>query len=116
MSEEASGRRSVRWLLAGRVQGVGFRWFVRNIARELGVAGRVRNLPDGRVEIEAAGDRETLARFKQEVSAGPPGARVGRVEEHELPDGGGDGFEIGHGWSIKTSRNPWTISNAFSAS
>jgi acylphosphatase len=92
-------RRTVRWLLSGRVQGVGFRYFVRNLAREIGLSGRVRNLPDGRVEIEAAGDPEALARFEQEVRIGPPGARVTGVErEEERAEGRApwDGFEIDH--------------------
>jgi acylphosphatase len=99
MSGAAEGRRVVRWVLAGRVQGVGFRYFVRELARELGVSGRVRNLPDGRVEIEAAGDPATLARFKREVAGGPPGARVTRfeeVEEREIEAAPWDGFAIDH--------------------
>jgi len=87
------------WLLSGRVQGVGFRYFVRTLARELGLSGRVCNLPDGRVEITAAGDPETLARFEQEVRSGPPGAHVTGVEqEEERADAGApwDSFEIDH--------------------
>jgi acylphosphatase len=99
MSAPPDRPQAVRLLLSGRVQGVGFRFFVRRLGEELGLAGRVRNLPDGRVEIVAAGDGETLARFKEEVRVGPPGARVSRVEEsdeHELTRVPGDGFEIEH--------------------
>ena len=87
--------RAVRFRLSGRVQGVGFRWFVRRAAQELGVTGRVRNLPDGRVEAEAAGEPEALDAFRARLRQGPPGARVTRLEEEEMsavPDG--DGFTI----------------------
>lgn len=80
--------RAVRWLLSGRVQGVGFRWFTREAAEELGLAGTVANLPDGRVEIEVAGDPETLADFRRRVEQGPPSGRVERLEEHDLDDAG----------------------------
>jgi len=89
--------RAVRLVLRGRVQGVGFRWFTRNAARELGVAGRVRNLPDGAVEVHAAADPETLARFIAWLREGPPASRVTAVDEQELatiPDW--HGFEIEH--------------------
>jgi len=88
-------RRAVRLRLTGRVQGVGFRWFTRRAARELGIAGRVRNLPDGSVEVLAAGDPARLARLCETLREGPPGARVQAVEEQELavvPEE--DGFEI----------------------
>ncbi|HYX26331.1 MAG TPA: acylphosphatase [Thermoanaerobaculia bacterium] len=87
--------RTFRFRLSGRVQGVGFRWFVRRAAQELGVAGRVRNLPDGRVEVEAAGEPEALNALRAQLRQGPPGARVTRLEEEEtsaVPDG--DGFTI----------------------
>jgi acylphosphatase len=63
----------------GRVQGVGFRWFVVEKAEELGVGGWVRNRPDGRVEIAAAGPREALEKLEMAVRAGPRGARVETV-------------------------------------
>jgi len=90
-------RRAVRLRLTGRVQGVGFRWFARRVARELGVAGRVRNLPDGSVETVAVGDLSGLATFRERLREGPPGARVLAVEEQEIavvPDW--EGFEIDH--------------------
>src|SRR5205085_7261348 len=70
-----------RFWVSGRVQGVGFRWYVRRAAQELGLAGRVRNLPDGRVEAEAAGEPEALNAFRARLREGPPGARVTRLEE-----------------------------------
>jgi acylphosphatase len=74
---------------------VGFRWFARQAARELGLAGRVKNLPDGSVEVLAAADPAGLARLRETLRQGPPGARVLALEEQELavvPDW--EGFEI----------------------
>jgi acylphosphatase len=82
---ELMSRTGVRWRVRGRVQGVGFRWFTRNAARELGVAGRVRNLPDGSVEIEAVADPGVLEHFKERVLEGPPGGRVTGLEEEPMP-------------------------------
>jgi acylphosphatase len=88
---------SRRWLLSGRVRGVGFRYFAHRLARELGVAGRVRNLPDGRVEIVVTGPAAILERFKEGVRRGPRGASVMALEEEELLEPvEGDGFEIEH--------------------
>ncbi len=79
-----SGEKALRIRLTGRVQGVGFRWFVRRAAQEFGLTGQVRNLPDGRVEVEAAGDSERLDAFRERLRQGPPGARVTGLEEEEL--------------------------------
>jgi acylphosphatase len=90
-----TGSRAFRFWVSGRVQGVGFRWFVRRAALGLGLAGRVRNLPDGRVEVEAAGPPERLEAFRQQLREGPPGSRVTRLEELELSGvPAWDGFEI----------------------
>ena len=61
-------------VVSGRVQGVGFRWFVRVRASRLGIAGWVRNRPDGSVEVAARGDADALATFERHLWAGPPGA------------------------------------------
>ena len=65
----------------GTVQGVGFRWFVREAARAAGVAGWVRNNPDGSVEIVASGDAARLARLRDAVQRGPPGSQVAGLDE-----------------------------------
>ena len=98
MSDETpagSAIRSFRFWVSGRVQGVGFRWFVRREASELGLAGRVRNLADGRVEVAVSGEPEALSHFRKRLREGPPGSRVTRLEEEEMsavPDW--DGFSI----------------------
>jgi acylphosphatase len=68
-------------LVRGRVQGVGFRWYVRELARKLGLSGWVRNCPDGAVEIAAEGSEEPLQRLQRELRIGPPGAVVSSVED-----------------------------------
>ena len=80
------------WQVLGRVQGVGFRWFVRQQARRWGVRGWVRNLPDGSVEISAAGSAEAIEGLRAAVRRGPAGAEVAEVRdlpgdaEADLPD------------------------------
>ena len=73
----------------GRVQGVGFRWWTHRRASSLGLRGTVGNRSDGTVEVHAAGDPQTLEAFATELAAGPPMARVDRVEgfrsEESLP-------------------------------
>jgi acylphosphatase len=71
----------VRLVVSGRVQGVGFRWFIREAARQHRLAGWVRNRPDGSVELEASGDDATFREFIEVIRQGPPGARVGEVRE-----------------------------------
>jgi acylphosphatase len=87
-----------RFVVTGRVQGVGFRYFVRALARELKLAGRVWNRRDGAVEIEAAGPEVTLAEFARRLLAEGPGrpTHVERtpLEESHVP--AGDRFEIVH--------------------
>jgi len=70
---------SIHLEVSGRVQGVGFRWFVTDRARRLQLSGWVRNRPDGNVEIAASGPAEALAQLESAVSRGPPGAQVQKV-------------------------------------
>jgi len=72
-------RTSRRFTISGRVQGVGFRYFVQKIAVRESMAGWVRNLDDGRVEAAAAGESEAMERFERAIRQGPPGARVDHV-------------------------------------
>ena len=78
--------RRVRLRVHGRVQGVGFRYFVRARARALGVRGWVRNMADGAVELAAAGSEAAMTELEGAVRAGPPGARVDRLEMLAAPD------------------------------
>ena len=68
-------------VIHGRVQGVGFRWFVREQGRLLGVRGWVRNRPDGTVEVSADGDAAALEALKARLREGPPGAAVAELQE-----------------------------------
>jgi acylphosphatase len=70
---------SIHLEVRGRVQGVGFRWYVVDKARELRLSGWVKNRSDGNVELAAAGDSDSLARLEAAVGEGPPGARVEEV-------------------------------------
>lgn len=72
-----------RFVVRGRVQGVGFRWFVEREAHMLAVAGWVRNNADGSVEVFAQGTRDQLAGLKARLQQGPRAARVDRVEQSE---------------------------------
>jgi acylphosphatase len=69
----------------GRVQGVGFRYFVERAARELGVTGYVKNLDDGRVEVYAVGAPDRLAELERRLWTGPAYADVRGVESQEAP-------------------------------
>ena len=70
-----------RFMVRGRVQGVGFRWFVEREAHALGIAGWVRNNADGAVEVLAMGTNEQLLELKRKLQQGPRAARVDTVDE-----------------------------------
>lgn len=81
----------------GRVQGVGFRLFVRHLAVTLGLRGYVRNTGDGSVEVVAEGARSALLQLLAALQRGPSGARVRAVDEAwEAADGAFAGFQIRH--------------------
>lgn len=81
-------------VVEGRVQGVGFRYFVQRQADLLGINGFVRNLSDGRVEIEAESSAHNLLLFAQECKKGPNMARVDKCYQSELPPFGYKGFRV----------------------
>jgi acylphosphatase len=84
-----------RFLVRGRVQGVGFRWFVEREAHILELVGWVRNNPDGSVEVLALGTPEKLAGFRSRLQEGPRAARVDHVEELEAePTPGLNSFQV----------------------
>lgn len=79
------GVAACRWLIQGRVQGVGFRWSTARRANAIGVAGWVRNLPDGQVEVAAKGTEEQLAVLEAFLAVGPGSADVENVEKRSIP-------------------------------
>jgi acylphosphatase len=84
-----------RFLISGRVQGVGFRFFVEDRARAEGVHGWVRNLPDGRVEALLEGDAASVDRIEAVLWRGPSGSVVDSVaSEAVAPSGRATGFSI----------------------
>ena len=84
-----------RYLVRGRVQGVGFRYFTQECALREGVTGWVRNLPDGRVEALVEGDAEAVTRIERELRSGPRGARVQTVTvDNEDVTGAYDTFSV----------------------
>ncbi len=88
-----------RYVVRGRVQGVGFRWFVEAEAHRLGIAGWVRNNADGSVEVLAIGTRDQLAGLRSSLREGPRAARVDDVEEFEArPVPGLNTFRIEGAW------------------
>lgn len=88
-------RAARRYVVSGRVQGVGFRFYVLEAAEAEGVSGWVRNLPDGRVEALVEGDPESVDRVEARIRRGPPAARVAEVETNEeVPTGRVTGFRI----------------------
>jgi len=89
------------FLVKGRVQGVGFRWFVHREAAEIGLRGWVRNTEDGHVEVLAAGEPEQLKDLMKALGQGSRGSRVDEVVEHTLDESEGaklKTFEIEGAW------------------
>jgi acylphosphatase len=74
-----------RFLISGIVQGVGYRFFVLRAAARHQMLGTVRNLPDGRVEVVAEGERDAMDEFKKDLATGPALAEITDIEETDLP-------------------------------
>lgn len=87
--------KAFRATVRGLVQGVGFRYTTRRLAQDAGVAGWVRNLPDGSVEVWVQGAKEAVADMRHVLEEGPGGAVVSSVDLVEVePDPELDGFEV----------------------
>ena len=84
MEVEDTAIRAYRWVISGRVQGVGFRWFVLRAAQRLGVTGWARNLWDGRVEVMGQGTLSMLHDLQEGLHKGPPLSHVEKVEKIEV--------------------------------
>jgi acylphosphatase len=82
-TEQKADVQTRRFLVRGRVQGVGFRWFVEREAHILGIAGWVRNNSDSSVEVLAQGTRDQLSGLRSRLQQGPRAARVDDVQESE---------------------------------
>jgi acylphosphatase len=91
-----------KYIVRGRVQGVGFRWFVEREANALGMAGWVKNKEDSTVELVAFGDATKHAALRAKLAAGPRASRVDRVDEVEATQedlqGNLRSFTIQGGW------------------
>jgi acylphosphatase len=83
-----------RFLVSGRVQGVGYRFFAAEAARREGLSGSVRNLADGRVAVAVEGDAESVVRFERALWQGPSRSRVEHVMVEETEPLAGSGFTI----------------------
>ncbi|WP_431277743.1 acylphosphatase [Leifsonia poae] len=81
-------------IVAGMVQGIGFRWSAREKARVLGVSGFARNRLDGTVELEVEGEPEKVERMLDWLRTGPSGSRVDRVTVDEVAALGEDTFRV----------------------
>lgn len=86
--------KAARYVVTGRVQGVGFRAFTADAARAEGLGGWARNLPDGAVEVHAEGETEALRRFERRLWQGPPHGRVDHVASEDVAPAGATGFRI----------------------
>jgi acylphosphatase len=90
----ADGRRAIRCVVAGRVQGVYYRAATVERAVELRLCGWVKNLPDGRVEVVASGSLDALTELAAWLWQGPPAARVTSVQVEECTDAVPDRFDV----------------------
>lgn len=86
--------RRIRAIVSGRVQGVSYRASTAAKARQLGLVGWVRNLADGRVELEAEGPADVVASLVTWCRHGPPAARVDSVAVQDLAPSGGASFDV----------------------
>jgi acylphosphatase len=90
-----------QYLVNGRVQGVGFRWFVQNEAARIGLRGWVRNTDDGDVEVMAAGTPDQLEDLVLALGRGTRGSRVDNIESHAVAESEGEelqSFQIEGAW------------------
>ena len=88
-------RAARRFVVSGRVQGVGFRFFAHEAARREGLHGHAANLDDGRVEVVVEGELESVDRFERAVRRGPSRSRVEQVMVDDLdPTGRAAGFDV----------------------
>ena len=87
-----------RYVVSGRVQGVGFRWFVEREAAQIGITGWVRNREDGNVEVMATGTREQHRSLRAKLQQGPRAARVDKVQESSAPFLEAQSFRIEGVW------------------
>ena len=82
------------YIVKGRVQGVGFRYFTRQLAEELGIKGWVKNIQDGAVEVHAEGEEKPMEQFLRKVKRGPSLAFVQDVQAGEVEPEGYQGFSL----------------------
>jgi acylphosphatase len=85
---------AARYVVQGRVQGVGYRYFVLRHAEELGLAGYAKNQADGTVEVVAEGADSALQMLEERLNEGPSFAHVSRVEREAIAERGASGFHV----------------------
>ncbi len=96
---KAAAKIAKKFLITGRVQGVGFRFFADRWASQLGICGYVKNLWDGNVEVYAIGNAMSLEELKRQLTEGPRSARVTNIMESDEPvDKRYNRFIIEDGW------------------
>ncbi len=96
---KTGGKFAKRYVISGRVQGVGFRFFAEHAAHRLGICGYVKNRWDGKVEVYAIGNEMALEEFRLQLAEGPRSAHVTNIEEtDEVVDKHFSMFTIEGGW------------------